>query len=184
MNITKEQLLDGISHGTVKFIVDPNMGNGTVCQIGENWFYFGGLTAEEEAPEEYLRNSDQDENIRLILDVLDGFSKDCEELRDEYLYYEAILSEMEHSLGILATDLLGHAITYHPFSFRAYRGDEELELAEIRKDVASGNLSAYRKSLEEDISVNLNEEIVSSARKLIEKIDRWMASCLQYTPIQ
>ena len=43
--ITKEDIANGITDGIVRFIVDPNMEEGTVCEIGENWFYFGGQTA-------------------------------------------------------------------------------------------------------------------------------------------
>ena len=40
------------------FITDPNMGYGTVCKIGDYWFYFGGITAEEMEPDEYVKVAD------------------------------------------------------------------------------------------------------------------------------
>lgn len=52
--ITLQMIADGIQDDKVTFITDPNMGSGTVCKIGDLWFYFGGLEAEEQNPAEYL----------------------------------------------------------------------------------------------------------------------------------
>lgn len=41
--ITKEKIKSGIRDGIIKFVVDPNAESGTVCQIGDWWFYFGVL---------------------------------------------------------------------------------------------------------------------------------------------
>ena len=46
---------EGIRNGSVRFVRDPNMDHGTVCQIGDNWFYFGHLKAEELDPDEYVK---------------------------------------------------------------------------------------------------------------------------------
>lgn len=53
--ITKEMVRDGIHNGSIHFVKDPKMEHETVCQIGDDWFYFGGETAEGMQPEEYLR---------------------------------------------------------------------------------------------------------------------------------
>ena len=43
--ITPEMIRDGLKFGAVAIIDSPN-GDGAVCQIGESWFYFGGMEAE------------------------------------------------------------------------------------------------------------------------------------------
>ena len=48
--ITKFLIKNAIQNKIVKFIQDPNMESGTVCQIGDWWFYFGGFTAENLEP--------------------------------------------------------------------------------------------------------------------------------------
>ena len=50
--ITEDMVRSGIREHLITFIVDPNMGSGTVCSIGDSWFYFGGQEAEDAAPEE------------------------------------------------------------------------------------------------------------------------------------
>ncbi len=88
--ITKNLIRDGIRAKLVQFVVDPNLESGTVCQIGDSWFYFGGLTAEELSPDEYVAEVPEDDIVNEIFEVLDDFRKD-KELKDEYDYYEAIL---------------------------------------------------------------------------------------------
>lgn len=89
--ITKNKILSGIKENLVSFVIDPNMESGTVCQIGDSWFYFGGLAAEEMSPNEYIANIPVEDIVQEIFDVLDDFRKD-EELRDEYDYYDAVLT--------------------------------------------------------------------------------------------
>lgn len=90
--ITREQIETGIQQKLVRFIVDPNMEHGTVCEIGECWFYFGGETAEEEDPEEFLKNADMGEVVSCIVEALDGVKK----IDDyEYCYYESMLKGKE-----------------------------------------------------------------------------------------
>lgn len=91
--ITKDRVFLGIERGVIKLVVDPNMESGTVCQIGDNWFYFGGLTAEELSPEEYVKNVPKEDIVREIYEVLEDFRKDEGDLSDEYGYYDAVLSE-------------------------------------------------------------------------------------------
>ena len=64
--ITKELIKEGIRENLVKFVVDPNMESGTVCQIGDSWFYFGGMTAEEINPSEYLRDMSEDDIVEVF----------------------------------------------------------------------------------------------------------------------
>ena len=80
----------GLKEGCVNLIVDPNMQSGTVCKIGEYWFYFGGLTAEELEPDEYEKEIPHEDLVDNIADVLEAFREDY---ADEYNYYEAYLQE-------------------------------------------------------------------------------------------
>lgn len=90
--ITKNAIRVGIERNIIRFIVDPNLESGTVCAIGDYWFYFGGMTAEEEEPEEFLKNTDRDEVIDSIYDVLEDFRQQPD-FQTEYAYYDAILAE-------------------------------------------------------------------------------------------
>ena len=88
--ITKEMIKNGIEQGVVRFVVDPNMEHGTVCAIGEIWFYFGGLTAEEENPDEYIKNVPIEDIVREIYETLKELRRECP---DEYMYYLCNLRE-------------------------------------------------------------------------------------------
>lgn len=101
--ITREMIRLGLEGGLVKLIVDPNMESGTVCQIGDNWFYFGGATAEEIGPYEYRRCIPTEDIVNEIFETLVSFHVD-EGLCDEYRYYDAFLTEhllcnREHDKG-------------------------------------------------------------------------------------
>ena len=90
--VGKRMVKNGIEAGVVRFIVDPNMESGTVCQIGEYWFYFGGYAAEEKNPEEFLKNADPDEVVSQVFLALQGLEEIgfCDEVR----YYLSILSKI------------------------------------------------------------------------------------------
>ena len=100
--ITTWMIRKGIEQGLIRFIKDPNLGHGTVCQIGEkddsgkfpknNWFYFGGLTAEEEDPEEFLQHVNQEEMIQDIYSAMTGFYE-SDETFDEYQFYYSYVTE-------------------------------------------------------------------------------------------
>lgn len=91
--ITKEKIKAGIRDGVVRLVTDPNMESGTVCQIGKFWFYFGGETAEDMTPEEYMRCVPLDDIANEIFDALDFFKKDGFE--DEYEYYAGALETVK-----------------------------------------------------------------------------------------
>lgn len=88
--ITHEMVRKGIHQGIVRFIIDPNMEDGTVCAIGDNWFYFGGLLAEETKPENYLEKAGIDKAVNDIYDAVTEI-KDTDQ--DEYDYYLSYLQE-------------------------------------------------------------------------------------------
>ena len=91
--ITKEMVRDGFRGGHVRLVVDPNMDRGTVCQIGDHWFYFGGEIAEGMKPEEYLRTVPPEDIVSEVFETLDDFRLSGEEYEDEYAYYEDYLIE-------------------------------------------------------------------------------------------
>lgn len=97
--ITKEMIKQGIDQGIIKFIIDPNMDEGTVCRIGEGWFYFGGVVAEAMNPEEYLKevpiNDIVDEIYKALKDNSTGV------FEGQRKYYEAYLvetSNLKHTI--------------------------------------------------------------------------------------
>lgn len=100
--ITKEMVRDGIRNGSIRFVTDPNMEAGTVCQIGEHWIYFGGETAEGMQPEDYLRAVPMEDIVNEVFDVLEDFRRSGDTFGDEYAYYEAYLIErMEPNIATL-----------------------------------------------------------------------------------
>ncbi|MCM1236683.1 MAG: hypothetical protein NC489_41935 [Ruminococcus flavefaciens] len=90
--ITRNDVEKGYKDGAVRLIESPH-GDGTVCRIGENWFYFGGLTAEEHSPKEYEKYVPKEDIIQEIYDTLDDMRSDEDTFGDEYRYYEAVLAE-------------------------------------------------------------------------------------------
>lgn len=92
--ITVDMVKNGYSSGLINLILSPN-GDGVACAIGDCWFYFGGLTAEDyNSVEEYKKDIPADCIVDDVFKVLEDFwSCGCEEFRDEYLYYEYFLRE-------------------------------------------------------------------------------------------
>ena len=90
--ITHQMIVEGYRNGTVKLVDSPN-GDGTVCQIGDNWFYFGGEAAEGVSPEQYKKDVPEDGIIDEIYFTLKVFREDGGEYLDEYMYYECFLNE-------------------------------------------------------------------------------------------
>ena len=91
--ITEDMVREGIRNGSVRFVKDPNMEHGTVCQIGDDWFYFGCLKAAELDHDEYVKAMPEADVVGLICNALDEFRKSGETFEDEYAYYEAYLNE-------------------------------------------------------------------------------------------
>lgn len=92
--ITTDMLTAGYSSGLVNLIPSP-YGDGIVCSIGDNWFYFGGSTAEMyKSVEAYKEDIPEKDIIEEILMALESFrTSGAEEFIDEYQYYEAFLRE-------------------------------------------------------------------------------------------
>lgn len=91
--ITPKMVKDGYEAGQIRIIDSPN-GDGAACQIGDNWFYFGGHMAECETADSYVQKVPKDDIAREVYEALDDFWN-CgdENLMDEYLYYELYLEE-------------------------------------------------------------------------------------------
>lgn len=90
--ITMEMLSNAYDCGDVQ-IVDAPYGDGCVCQIGDNWFYFGGLTAADMNAYEYQQRVPKQDILCEIHETLQDL---CMELPDEYRYYELHLQTLAH----------------------------------------------------------------------------------------
>lgn len=91
--ISKDMITKGYDRGVVKLEKSPN-NDGIVCRIGDDWFYFGGLTAEEyEDVEKFKTDIPRTTIVEEIFEVLNDFRFQSEEFIDEYKYYEAVLRE-------------------------------------------------------------------------------------------
>lgn len=77
--------------GIIQLVNSPN-GDGIVCKIGANWFYFGGESAEScDSVDEYKKNIPEDSIVKDIFDVLEDFRNTGDIFGDEYMYYECYL---------------------------------------------------------------------------------------------
>ena len=100
--ITLNMIVRGLQTGIISLVVDPNMEYGTVCQIGDSWFYFGGLTAEEENPDEYKFHVPFMDYAHDIYETLCKLRLDSV-LKHEYDYYESILKKTVVQIDTLLT---------------------------------------------------------------------------------
>ncbi len=102
--ITKSMLRRGYMDGLVRLVVDPNSpdGKGTVAQIGthdkENYFFFGGITAEEMTPDEYKKNVPQEDILSEIMFVLDDFYE-TDDFQEEYDLYYSVLNASQEAVA-------------------------------------------------------------------------------------
>ena len=106
--VTRDALRAGYESGTVEFVADPMAGSGTVCRIGEHWFFFGGLAAANESPDEYLRHVPVEDVLDEVYSVLEDFREDPA-FSDEYQYYACYLRE-NTGVKVLVSDASGTAI--------------------------------------------------------------------------
>lgn len=92
--ITKNLVAQGLMSDVIRLDIDPKMGSSIVARIGENWFYFGGMTAEEyNDVEQYREDIPFGTIVDEIYDVLHEFQTGGhEEFLDEAAYYESVLS--------------------------------------------------------------------------------------------
>lgn len=98
LKITREMVRKGLSSGYIVLANIPESANETVCKIGENWFFFGGLTAEGLTPEEYRKAVPFEDIVNEIYDTLEAFRQsNLDEFKDEYNYYETFLLKQENN---------------------------------------------------------------------------------------
>lgn len=119
MLITKEMIKHGIESGKITF---KNKDDDIVCCIGESWFYFGGVTAEKIAPEEYIKVVPMDDIIDSIYGTLSDFYF-VSELKDEYFYYYFVLKEDESGCVLKVCHKCGNVIHFNSY-FNAYICDK------------------------------------------------------------
>lgn len=96
--ITAKQIRHGIDKGAVRFIIDPNMGKGTVCAVGAT-----GFTSAEKQRKKNRRRSIWSTSPSKILsailwNVLNDFRLQPETFGDKYAYYESILKESKENM--------------------------------------------------------------------------------------
>lgn len=92
--ITKKMIAQGLMADVIRLDIDPNMESGIVARIGEKWFYFGGMTAEESNDvDQYRQDIPFGTIVDEIYDVLHEWQTGThEEFVDEAAYYESVLS--------------------------------------------------------------------------------------------
>lgn len=140
--ITREMIKTGYETGLVNLIVSPH-GDGIACAIGDNWFYFGGATAEEfPSVEEYKNAIPVDDIVSEIFSVLDEDFKDSPEFEDEYLYYESFLRERIPAALIyphkhMDVDVVAFLKEQMEGNTKHYQGDFDIDKEQIQKAAAS-----------------------------------------------
>lgn len=92
--ITKKMIAQGLMADVIRLDIDSNMKSGIVARIGENWFYFGGMTAEEyDDVDQYRQDIPFGTIVDEIYDVLHEWQTGThKEFVDEAAYYESVLS--------------------------------------------------------------------------------------------
>lgn len=98
IRITKEMLKTCYQNGIVCITDSPDL-DGCVCSIGNDWFYFGGQTAEEENAESYIKNVPQEDIINEIYDALSEMRNDWDLYDAEYTYYFYTMQEQMEELN-------------------------------------------------------------------------------------
>ena len=139
MMLSKDTIKKAINDGIITFVADPTAESGTVCKIGNNWFYFGGQTAEQYNPNDYLKYANIDDIVNSIYEVLDEFSK-LDMFHDEYLYYEAYIT---HNLKVKNDTITVEAdnIDKAEYDILLLNVDMKLPWSDLLQRVKTPNLS-------------------------------------------
>lgn len=90
--ITKNMVRVGIEKDLIRFVPDPNEMTGTVCEIGDEWFYFGDTDAEKKSPEEFLAETETVDIVGSVFQTLNDM-REMEDFSDEYAYYESVIRD-------------------------------------------------------------------------------------------
>ena len=152
--ITKNMVIEGYNQGLIRLILSPN-GDGIACQIGDNWFYFGGITAEDyndiEAYKKAIPALDIVKEIYITL-------KEFEEIyEDEYLYYyyylkENLKGETEYRFKVSLCDGMWASGTY------TVKAASESEAQEKALTEICDKLYSALPELDIEVSVELLED--------------------------
>ena len=151
--ITKKMVIEGYNQGLIRLILSPN-GDGIACQIGDNWFYFGGITAEEyDNVAEYKEIMLTNDIVTEIYDVLCDFKTEFE---DEYLYYyyylmENLKGETEYRFKVSLCDGMWASGTY------TVKAESESEAQEKALTEICDKLYRALPELDIEVSVELLE---------------------------
>lgn len=155
--IEKKQIAQGLMCGIIRLDIDPNMNSGIVARIGENWFYFGGSTAEEYSNvDEYKADIPFDTVVEEIYSVLHEWQElDLEEFRDEAAYYEALLSEkLPRSQNRQVMAFMDHLRETYSFDATTQRMVEAITRFAMRQENNEKEIEVARTLLE---PLNLQE---------------------------
>lgn len=93
--ITKNMVRVGIKENLIRFVSNPDSVTGTVCEIGDEWFYFGNAETEKKTPTEYLAGTTSDEIVVDVFQTLNDM-REQEALSDDYAYYESVIRDGLH----------------------------------------------------------------------------------------
>lgn len=85
-------LKQAYEEGIVKLIDSPN-DDGTVCEIGEHWFYFDMIHGEDFFSVNYKENFTTNYILDRIYDVLESMRFFPDDYGTEYAYYESYMLE-------------------------------------------------------------------------------------------
>ena len=88
--ITKGMIIRGYNQHLINLILSPH-DDGIACQIGDNWFYFGGSMAE--AFDDVCKYKEEMNETDIITEIYDVLCEFKTEFADEYLYYYYYLME-------------------------------------------------------------------------------------------
>lgn len=123
--ISKEMISDAIDHHLIRFINDPSVGTGTVCAIGDNWFYFGGDAVENINAAELFQFFSKEKIVDILFQIFDDMIKtNDEESIDDYRYYYSFIRNNLKLLGtneIVNTDPVKNLI-YHLKKYQFEKG--------------------------------------------------------------
>ena len=159
--ISRELLSWGYDAGLVR-IVDSPMGDGAVCAIGENWFYFGGLTAEQHSAAEYAKAVPREDILNEIFMVLEDFRREAGDFGDEYMYYDSYLREkcQDEEKSFLSFSEIGEVTPPYILKF-------------VARAIPSRPETAMMVVLDRSLNSNQVDELEDSIATYIENVEEW-----------
>lgn len=190
--ITFEMVKAGYEAGIIKLInARAVLGDGVACQIGDNWFYFGGQTAEEyNDVEKYKNDIPKDDILKSIYEVLEQFSTE-DSFEDEYLYYECFLKEnltpnREYNKNISLWGRLGVQIDMTPEEFKVLQKNDKAAKDLLVELIKSDRCSLYGESyfppepneehISEELGFDLDYQPIQKEQPMVDALDVFIES--------